>query len=69
MNVFTFDLERMKKVVDSPSIQVPIFDTFEEFDAWIESLDEHQFKVRKLFTDIQNCDEFTLENAYKTLEY
>jgi hypothetical protein len=32
---FTYDLERMKKAVESKSVEVPLFETFEEFKRWL----------------------------------
>lgn len=37
---FNFDLERMKKAVNSPSVRVPDYalESFESFDAWLNDL-------------------------------
>lgn len=40
---FNFDLERMQKAVEAPSITVPKFDTDEEFLTWLENLTDKDF--------------------------
>lgn len=34
---FNFDLERMKERVEGEFVAVPHFDSFEEFDKWIQA--------------------------------
>jgi hypothetical protein len=41
--LFTFDLERMKKAVEAPSVRVPKLDTFEEFIEWFDNLSDDDF--------------------------
>lgn len=41
---FNFDLERMKKAVNSKSVTMPHFETFEDFDAWLNNLTDEDFK-------------------------
>lgn len=40
---FNFDLERMQKAVEAPSVVVPKFDTAEEFITWMDNLTEKDF--------------------------
>ncbi len=39
---FNFDLERMKKAVESPSVELPEGLTFEEFEEFLKSVAESQ---------------------------
>lgn len=43
---FSFDLDRMKKAVEAPSIVVPKFDTPEQLLAWMDSLTSEDFVER-----------------------
>ena len=42
---FIFDLERMKKACESPSIKVPpeVLESFETFKAWLKNIKDKDF--------------------------
>lgn len=42
---FNYDLSRMKKAVEAPTVTVPYFDNDDDFDIWLNNLTDSDFTV------------------------
>jgi len=67
-DVFNFDLERMKKAVNSPSVRVPGYalESVESFDAWLNDITtvkdaSFDLKTTKVGEDV--CETLIKDNS------